>query len=477
VYCREKQNRRNCFFLILNNAVIPRIGDTCYFKDAVSLKKKYMKQFCIMLLLVCSIHMVNAQLGQKVQGAAGGGNLAGTWVYNTPGGNAVTLLLYDNGQGELDGEAVSWTTSGKKLVIKSGGSSIQYNYLLSQNSLTLSGGDISKPAVFTRNGGGQAGNNAHIQSGSTGKDLLGTWLGQGMQFTFKPGGKMQYNDKTMDYTVTGNTLYCNNAQAGVHVTYQYEISQGHLMLSYNGNVLMLKKKSGGEIPAAANQGNGGKPGFLGSWVSSNNEHLTLMEGGRMTLEGYDLTYTYDASTITVKAPAGNVVFTYKLSGNNLTVTNNGVSSYYQRDGSRANGGNSGGGNTGGYGGRGSIDQSMVGKWSIMSTSGGGYNSSGTSSQSEYFILNANGTYEYYSESSRSANANDQYGNETINGGTSGGGYDRGTWSVKGNVLIANSQTRGVTQYPFQKRNNKNGDPCIVIDGTEYVSYYQKAPWR
>ncbi len=435
-----------------------------------------MKQLSMLLLLVCGMHLVNAQLGQKMQTAAGGADLAGTWVYSTSGGNTVTLLLYDGGQGELDGETISWTTSGKKLVIKTGAGNTQYNYQLNQNSLTLSGGDISKPAVFTRNGGGQPVDNTPVQNSNGGKDLLGTWLGQGMQFTFKPGGKMQYNDKSMEYTVTGNTLYCSNAQAGVSVTYQYEISQGHLMLSYNGNTMMLKKKGNSEAPAAASQGNGRKPGFLGAWVSTNNEHLTMMEGGRMTLEGYDLTYTYDASTITVKAPAGNVVFTYKLNGNNFTVTNNGVTTYYQRAGSGGTGGYSGS-NTGSSGGRGSIDQSMVGKWSMMSTSGGGYNSSGSSSQSEYFILNANGTYEYYSESSRSVNGNDQYGNETINAGTSGGGYDKGTWSVKGNVLIANSQTRGVTQYPFQKRNNKNGDPCIVIDGTEYVSYYQKAPWR
>ena len=25
-------------------------------------------------------------------------------------------------------------------------------------------------------------------------------------------------------------------------------------------------------------------------------------------------------------------------------------------------------------------------------------------------------------------------------------------------------------------NNKNGDPCIVLDGTEYVTYYKKSPW-
>jgi hypothetical protein len=293
-----------------------------------------------------------------------------------------------------------------------------------------------------------------------------------MQFTFEQGGKMYYNDKTMDYSINGNTLYCVNTQAGVEVTYQYQISQGHLLLNNNGNTLMLQKKSAKSTPQKNIGYNNAKPAFLGNWVSTNNEHLTMMEGGRMTLEGYNLTYVYDANTITITAPAGQVVFTYTLNGNNFNVTNNGVTTYYKRAG---NGNTMAvGSNAGAQGG---IDASLVGRWGVMSSGGGGYNSQGSYSSEEYFILNANGTYQYYSESSRSVSSNNQYGNETINGGTSGSGYDEGTWSVRGNILIANSRSRGVQQYPFQKRNNKHGDPCIIIDGTEYVSYYKKAPWR
>jgi hypothetical protein len=424
-----------------------------------------MKQISTILLILCSV-LASGQIGQKMKSTSSNG-LAGTWVFSTQGGNTVTLLLQANGQAELDGETMGWSNVGNKLLLKSGGNTIQYQYKLSENSLTLSGGDLGQPATFIRSGGQAQG--LAVKAGDDDNALLGTWAAQGMQFTFMPGGKMRYNDKNMDYTINGSTLYCNNAQAGVEVTYQYQISQGHLLLKNNGNTLMLQKKSGNvQQGNVASNNNGRKPGFLGSWVSANNEHLTMMEGGRMTLEGYDLTYTYDANTITVNAPAGKVVFTYTLNGNNFNVTNSGVTSYYKRATT--------GGNNAAVGG-GSIDGSMVGRWGVMSTSGGGYNSQGSSSSSEYFVLNANGTYEYHSESSRSATGYNQYGDQTIAGGTNGSGFDQGTWSVKGNVLIANSRTRGVQQYPFQKRNNKNGDPCIVIDGTEYVSYYQKAPWR
>ncbi len=431
-----------------------------------------MKQTITTLLLVMVVWVSNGQIGQKMK-PQGSNVLAGTWVFSTQGGNTVTLLLLANGEAELDGERMSWSSNGNKLILKTGGNTIQYNFKQSGNSLTLSGGDLGQPATFVRSGAGQQDGDEAVGGGGNETALLGTWAAQGMQFTFMPGGKMRYNDKSMDYTANGSTLYCNNAQAGVEVTYQYQINQGHLILKNNGNTLMLQKKSGNVQQGNVANNNGRKPGFLGSWVSANNEHLTMMEGGRMTLEGYELTYTYDANTITVNAPSGSVVFTYTINGNNFNVTNSGVTSYYKRAGS----GNNNGGNNANAGGGGSIDRSMVGKWSVMSTSGGGYNSQGSSSSSEYFVLNANGTYEYHSESSRSVSGYDQYGDQTIAGGTNGSGYDQGTWSVKGNVLIANSRTRGIQQYPFQKRNNKNGDPCIVIDGTEYVSYYQKAPWR
>jgi hypothetical protein len=429
-----------------------------------------MKKVICILQLVILAYMANAQLGQKVKSPTGN-ELAGTWVMTVANGNTVTLLLMANGHAELDGETMTWAVNGNTLQLKNGGNIIKYNFRQRENSLTLSGGDLGQPATFTRSGA--AGNNLSNSHKSTyDAALLGTWQADGMQFTFEQGGKMYYNDKTMDYSINGNTLYCVNTQAGVEVTYQYQISQGHLLLNNNGNTLMLQKKSAKSTPQKNIGYNNAKPAFLGNWVSTNNEHLTMMEGGRMTLEGYNLTYVYDANTITITAPAGQVVFTYTLNGNNFNVTNNGVTTYYKRAG---NGNTMAvGSNAGAQGG---IDASLVGRWGVMSSGGGGYNSQGSYSSEEYFILNANGTYQYYSESSRSVSSNNQYGNETINGGTSGSGYDEGTWSVRGNILIANSRSRGVQQYPFQKRNNKHGDPCIIIDGTEYVSYYKKAPWR
>jgi hypothetical protein len=120
-------------------------------------------------------------------------------------------------------------------------------------------------------------------------------------------------------------------------------------------------------------------------------------------------------------------------------------------------------------GKGTISQELVGKWCYVNVNS---TYSGGSSSSTCFTLNADGSYEYYSESSRSVNTAD------MNGGISSQNSDRGTWTVQGDRIYYNSQTQGQGYYQFQKRNHpKNGDPMIVIDGEAYVTFYNKEPWR
>jgi len=430
------------------------------------MKKNILKSMTVIILL-CGLALVgNAQIGQKIK-AATGNSLAGTWICNNAG-QTLTLVLYSNSRGEFEGDEISYVQTEDKLTIKSATGSTTYSYKLNGTNLTLSGGDLNKPVTFSKSGGQndvvQTTPKAPINNNAVGNDLLGTWVAQGMQFTFKEGGLMLYNDKTMEYTVKGKTLYCQNDQAGVSVTYEYEISQGYLLLKNNGNTMMLQKKSGGNDAGKSNNtiSGGSKPPFLGNWVSAEKEHLSLMEGGRMKLESYDLTYTYDAKTLSVNAPSGTVVFSYTFSGNILTVTApGGKVSIYQKDG---------GANTNGYNNQqapqGGIDQTMVGKWCVVKSSSGGYNSSGSYSSSECFVLEANGTYQYASEGSRSVDA----------GATASQGTDRGTWSVQGSTLIARSQNGTVNQYQFIKKNSANGDPCLVINGTSFVTYFNKPSW-
>jgi len=107
---------------------------------------------------------------------------------------------------------------------------------------------------------------------------------------------------------------------------------------------------------------------------------------------------------------------------------------------------------------------LVGKWCYMANVQA--NDGGRQSNT-CFQLNADGTFQYHSETSSSG----QYG------GTASQSDDEGRWQAAGNTLTAQSTSGKVTSYNFEKRNHpKTNDPMLVFDGQAFVTFYQKPPW-
>jgi hypothetical protein len=115
-------------------------------------------------------------------------------------------------------------------------------------------------------------------------------------------------------------------------------------------------------------------------------------------------------------------------------------------------------------------QELVGKWCNMSQFTA--NNRGGSSRMECFQLNADGSYTYAYEGSMSANAPGVYG------GTASQSSDSGRWSYNGQKLTAQSRSGKVASYSLEKRNHPKNkrDPMICLDGTCYVTYYNKPAW-
>jgi hypothetical protein len=318
--------------------------------------------------------------------------------------------------------------------------------------------------------------------------ITGTWrnssMGFNMDLTLKPDGKGAFDEESITYEYSGNILVVKSG--GNKTTYMCMLEGNNLTLSggdLDAPLTFTKVSAGGNLPAQTNlptttQAAASTTGSLiGTWVATN-EEISFTDDGKFIYNGVPLAYTLQGSQINVSAPAGSIVFQYALNGNTLSLKSQGVDAVYTRKGTS---GNTGAGVSGPPSGiqtdasGGTIDPSLVGKWSYV---GAANNPSGSFSTEEYITLNADGTYEYYSESSGSARGSDMYGNQTYSGGMASQSADRGTWRVKGNTIIANSQRHGVKVYQLQKRNHpKNGDPMIILDGTAYVTYYQKAPWR
>ena len=115
-------------------------------------------------------------------------------------------------------------------------------------------------------------------------------------------------------------------------------------------------------------------------------------------------------------------------------------------------------------------QELVGKWCNMAQFSA--NAGGGSSRMECFELKPDGTYAYNYEGSMSAQAPGMWG------GTASQGSDAGRWSYNGTQLTAQSRSGKTSTFALEKRNHPKNkrDPMICLDGTCYVTFYNKPAW-
>jgi hypothetical protein len=155
---------------------------------------------------------------------------------------------------------------------------------------------------------------------------------------------------------------------------------------------------------------------------------------------------------------------YSIAGEQLILTVNGQNIAYSKGKATSTSSSAQNKTSGNH----KLDLTLVGKWcyvNVTSTNSGG------SSTDACITINGDGTYSYYSERSMSANTS------TFSAGTASQNSDSGTWWVEGNRIHYNSPTQGQGSYELVKQNHpKNGDPMILLDGTAYVTYFQKSPW-
>ncbi|MEO5906524.1 MAG: hypothetical protein ABIQ11_07350 [Saprospiraceae bacterium] len=344
------------------------------------------KQIILIFLTLASGISLNAQIGAKAQQSSGSG-IHGVWL-NNDFGFQMTLMLDPGGSGEFDGVTFSYKPDGNKLIMTQEGVSISYTYLLQNNTLTLSGGDIEGSVSFQRS------------------------------------------------MSSGQASATDNSTQTPSVKYNDQIAQK------NSNSI------------------------VGAW-SGNGETMEFLPNGMVQHLGQTFPYKFTADKVTVSSSYGELIFGYTINNDKLTLTNNnGESLSYLRDSPGAAQINQQQNLS-----QGTIDQELVGKWCYVEVSN--LYGSSSSSSSTCITLNGDGTYSYYSETSRSVNTPD------MSGGTNSQNSDRGTWYVKEDRIYYNSQNQGPGSYKLEKKNHpKNvNDPMIVLDGESYVSFYNKPAWK
>ncbi|MFZ6000791.1 MAG: hypothetical protein ACOYW3_09795 [Bacteroidota bacterium] len=309
----------------------------------------------------------------------------------------------------------------------------------------------------------------HAQIGAKAQQssLAGVW--QNSQFNFQmtlllnADGSGEFDGDAITYTTQGNQL--RMTQNGEVTSYNFVLQGNSLSLSggdIDGTIVFTRNgQSAAPTPKAAAKQNTASGELIGVW-SGNGETIEFKTNGQCVYLGNTFPFSASDGILTLTTGQGAVQFGYAIASEQLTLSANGREVVYHKGANRSN-------SPGGQTGRGNVSTELVGKWCWTNVTS---SNSGGSSSSSCIVLNADGTYEYSSESSRSVNT------DSFSGGTASQGYDRGTWSVNGDRIFYNSATRGQGSYQLQKVNHpKTGDPMIVLDGEPYVTFFQKAPWR
>jgi hypothetical protein len=313
--------------------------------------------------------------------------------------------------------------------------------------------------------------------------IFGVWQnssnGQQITLILNADGRGEFDGSDISFTTQGNKLSITSG--GSTTSYTYTLAGNSLTVSggdIDGKVVFIRSAGGTEPTqnAPVVKSTPSTNTLVGIWLG-NNETVEFTKANQCVYQGQVFPYQLSGNTITIQTAQGNGTMQYAVNGNQLALTINGQTFYYAKNGATPdpsatasiNNTNS----TPSYAqpsGNGNIAQELVGKWCYVNVNS--YNNGGSSTE-QCITLNANGTYEYYSESSRSVNTN------AYAGGTNSQGSDRGTWSYDGSRIHYNSSMgNGSGSYLLEKRNHpKNNDPMIVLDGQTYVTQYQKAPWR
>jgi hypothetical protein len=286
-----------------------------------------------------------------------------------------------------------------------------------------------------------------------------------MTLLLNPDGIGEFDGDIIKFTTEGNKL--SITQASATTVYVHTLDRNSLTLSGGDlDTAIAFTRNGGEqtavSPNSSQQDIATSPieKIIGVW-SGNNETIEFKSNGQCVYLGSIFQYQLTQSYVTLITTQGNVMFGYSIQGDQLSLTGNNKTVTYSKGSSgnqltpqlQSNG-------------SGQVAMELVGKWCYMSNSL-------NSSSNRCITLNADGTYSYSSESSRSVNTAEVYG------GTSSQGLDQVTWYVQGNRIYYNSQTQELGSYRLEKRNHpKNvGDPMIVLDGEAYVTATPKQPWR
>ncbi len=230
----------------------------------------------------------------------GSNSLLGKWTTKAN----IILELKENGKAIFNGTPMKYALGHDSIVLTKEDKKIGYHYALKNNSLEITGGELSEPLVFTK---------------SEGAGILS-----------------EANTKKDDATTSTDAAPNTNTTSTP---------------STNADASQKSATQGAENTTSQS--------IYDTWISAQ-ETIELKADGNCIYAGQAYKFKYTGSQLILTTPNGDVPMACALSGNQLTLTTNQGAFVYQRKGTKATAASSGG--TRGKG------QELAGNWCYMSNS-------------------------------------------------------------------------------------------------------------
>jgi hypothetical protein len=147
-------------------------------------------------------------------------------------GYRMKIAFDKDGSGEFAGEGMNYTArDGKLNMTMFSRRLLTYTYAISTKNLTITGGDLRTPLVFTK-----------IESNTNfllDKTLIGEWSADNEVFEFRSDGKCLFNGAEMDYRVVNGNIIASTAQSTMMMP--YKVKKDKLMVTIQGVEFTYKK--------------------------------------------------------------------------------------------------------------------------------------------------------------------------------------------------------------------------------------------
>jgi hypothetical protein len=190
-------------------------------------------------------------------------SLWGSWR-NDQFGYEMTMRLNTDGTGDFEGEEISYQLSGHILSIVLSGSTTEYKVSLSNDQLTLSGGDLDGAVTFSRSSAGQT----QGAFGNTTSKLFGLWSDGKEMIDFRNDGHCVYAGETFPYRISKDQIVLVTSQGSVRM--MYSLVGDRLTITMNGEPNTYNRVAG-QASSSKRNGTGRQipPELLGEWCSMN----------------------------------------------------------------------------------------------------------------------------------------------------------------------------------------------------------------